>query len=169
MVCSALLCRLRYHTNASLLPLLLPLSFSITQKSSSHTPHTPSKTLTPSIPFALLSPYVHLGGGGAWGTSNNVNTTSTQLNRGAANSLLSSGTGSGSVSKGHSGVGASCPAPSNTVERTVRGSSSVGGWGFDKGTAWHAVSLPPSLPSSAGSGKGIRGVGAKAGDRYDVM
>ena len=127
----------------------------------------PSRTLTPHISYTLLSPYVHLGGGGAWGTSNNVNVTSMQSNKGTTNSLLSSG--SGSCIKGHSVVGASSPAPLNTVERTVRGSSSVGGWGFDKGTAWHAVSLPPSLPSSAGSGKGVRGVGMKAGDRYDVV
>ena len=60
----------------------------------------------------------------------------------------------------------SYPPLSNVVERTVRGSSSVGGWGFDKGTAWHPVSLPPSVPSTS-AGKSARAAGMKVNDRCD--
>ena len=62
------------------------------------------------------------------------------------------------------GMGCSNPSSSHLVDRTVRGSSSVGGWGFDKGTAWHPVSLPPSLPVP----KGSKPIGNKpsSSDRY---
>ena len=65
------------------------------------------------------------------------------------------------------GLGGSNPSSSHLVDRTVRGSSSVGGWGFDKGTAWHPVSLPPSLPSLSVP-KGTKPVGTKisSSDRY---
>ena len=44
------------------------------------------------------------------------------------------------------------------TNQAVRGSSSVGGWGFDKGTVWHPVSLPsPTAAAVVSSGQKISG------------
>ncbi len=53
------------------------------------------------------------------------------------------------------------PAPVDANRRAMPGSSSVGGWGVDKGVAWKAVSLPTAPPPSAASGKGKGPGGAK--------
>jgi hypothetical protein len=54
------------------------------------------------------------------------------------------------------------PAPVDANRRAMPGSSSVGGWGVDKGVAWKAVSLPTAPPPSAANGKG-KGPGGTKG------
>ncbi len=47
--------------------------------------------------------------------------------------------------------------PPTDRPRSIAGSSSVGGWGVDRGVAWKAVSLPSAPPAAVGRPKSVQG------------
>ena len=95
--------------------------------------------------------YFFLGGGGAWGgvLAPPGNNSSAMKDKSAYPALATSASMSNSVVP----VSTSAVGARTGTNQAVQGSSSVGGWGFDKGTVWHPVSLPSAAATAAASSR----------------